>query len=48
MLLSSKHTELIRLLRTATAIGYKLQKGRMINPDLLDALRIALKGYNIK
>ena len=43
-----KHTDLIRSLRTAQAIGYRLQKDRMINSDLLDALRLSLKGFNIK
>lgn len=33
----SKFTELIRSLRTATGINYKLQKDRMVNSDLLDA-----------
>jgi hypothetical protein len=44
----SKHSDLIRGLRTAQAIGYKLQKDRMINSDLVDALRLSLKGINIK
>lgn len=44
----SKHSDLIRSLRTAQAIGYKLQKDRMVNSDLLDALRLSMKGFNIK
>jgi hypothetical protein len=43
-----RHTELIRALRTAQAIGYKLQKDRMVNSDLLDSLRMAMIFVNIK
>jgi len=43
----SRHNELIRGLRTAQSIGYKLQKDRMVNSDLVDALRLSLKGINI-
>jgi hypothetical protein len=44
----SKHSDLIRGLRTAQAVGYRLDKQRTVNSDLLDALRLSLKGYNIK
>ena len=43
-----KHIDLIRCLRTAQAIGYRLDKRRTINSDLLDALKLSLNGYNIK
>lgn len=43
-----RHTDLIKSLRTAQAIGYKLDKQRTLNSDLLDALRLSLKGFNIK
>jgi len=43
-----KHQDLIRSLRTAQAIGYKLDKQKTINSDLLDALRLSLYGYNIR
>jgi hypothetical protein len=42
----AKHTDLVRSLRTAQAISYKLQKGRMVNCDLLDALSPSLKDLN--
>lgn len=44
----SKHSDLIRSLRTAQAIGYRLDKQRTINSDILDACRLSLKGFNIK
>lgn len=44
----SRHSDLIRGLRTAQSVGYKLQKDRMVNSDLLDALRLSCKGFLIK
>jgi hypothetical protein len=44
----AKHSDLIRSLRTAQAVGYRLDKQRTINSDLLDALRLSLKGFNIR
>ena len=43
-----KHQDLIVSLRTAQAIEYSLDKQRTRHNDLLDGLRLSLKGYNIE
>jgi hypothetical protein len=42
-----KYDKLITSLRTATAKEYSLDKDNTNYDDLLDALRLSLKGYNI-
>jgi hypothetical protein len=42
-----KHQELITSLRTAYATELSLDKKQTSYDDLLDALRLSLKGYNI-
>jgi hypothetical protein len=42
-----KYDKLITSLRTATAKEYSLDKDNANYDDLLDALRLSLKGYNI-
>jgi hypothetical protein len=42
-----KYDKLITSLRTATAKEYSLDKEQTSCADLLDALRLSLKGYNI-
>jgi hypothetical protein len=42
------YEKLIISLRTAQANEYSLDKEQTSYDDLLDALRISLKGYNIK
>jgi len=44
----SKYEKLITSLRTAYAREYSLDKEQTSYDDLLDALRLSLKGYNIK
>jgi hypothetical protein len=44
----SKYEKLITSLRTATATEYSLDKQQTSYDDLLDALRLSLKAYNIK
>jgi hypothetical protein len=46
--IEEKHQELITSLRTAYAEELNLKKGVTSYDDLLDALRLSLKGYNIK
>jgi hypothetical protein len=43
----SKYEKLITSLRTATATEYSLDKQQTSYDDLLDALRLSLKAYNI-
>jgi hypothetical protein len=43
-----KYVKLITSLRTAYAREYSLDKEQTSYDDLLDALRLSLKGYNIK
>lgn len=43
-----KYDKLITSLRTAYATEYSLDKEQTSFNDLLDALRLSLKGYNIK
>jgi hypothetical protein len=43
-----KHDKLISSLRTAYAKEYSLDKEQTNYDDLLDAMRLSLKGYNIK
>ena len=43
-----KYDKLIVSLRTAQAKEYSLDKEQTSYDDLLDALRLSLKGYNIK
>jgi hypothetical protein len=45
--IDEKHTKLITSLRTAYATEYSLNKEQTSYDDLLDALRLALKGYQI-
>ena len=45
---SSKYDKLITSLRTAYATEYSLNKDQTSYNDLLDALRLSLKGYNIE
>lgn len=44
----SKYEKLITSLRTAYATEYSLDKEKTSYSDSLDALRLSLKGYNIK
>jgi hypothetical protein len=44
----SKYDKLITSLRTAYAREYSLDKEQTSYSDSLDALRLSLKGYNIK
>jgi hypothetical protein len=44
----SKYEKLITSLRTAYAREYSLHKEQTSYDDSLDALRLSLKGYNIK
>ena len=44
----AKYDKLIICLRTAWAREYSLDKEQTSYNDLLDALRLSLKGYNIK
>jgi hypothetical protein len=44
----SKYEKLIISIRTAQAKEYSLDKEQTSYDDLLDALRLSLKGYNIK
>jgi hypothetical protein len=46
--ISPKFEKLIISLRTAQANEYSLDKKQTSYDDLLDALRLSLKGYNIK
>jgi len=43
-----KYKDLTISLRTAYAKEYSLDKHETVNDDLLDALRLSLKGYNIE
>ena len=43
-----KHDKLITSLRTACAEELNLKKDISSHDDTLDALRLSLKGYNIK
>jgi len=43
----SQHDKLITSLRTAYATHYSLDKDQTSYNDLLDALRLSLKGYKI-
>jgi len=43
-----KHDKLLTSLRTAYAEELNLKKEQTSYDDLLDALRLSLKGYNIK
>jgi hypothetical protein len=45
---SEKHDKLISSLRTAYAKEYSLDKEQTSHHDLLDVLRLSLKGYQIK
>jgi hypothetical protein len=44
----SKYDKLITSLRTAYATEYSLDKEQTSYSDSLDALRLSLKGYNIR
>jgi len=46
--IEEKHDKLITSLRTAYAEELNLKKDQTSYDDLLDALRLALKGYNIE
>ena len=46
--IDKKHDKLITSLRTAYAEELNLKKDQTSYSDLLDALRLALKGYDIK
>ena len=46
--IEEKHDKLITSLRTAYADELNLKKEQTSYSDLLDALRLVLKGYNIK
>jgi hypothetical protein len=46
--IEKKHDKLITSLRTAYAEELNLKKEQTSYNDLLDALRLALKGYNIE
>jgi hypothetical protein len=46
--IEEKHDELLTSLRTAYAEELNLKKEQTSYDDLLDALRLSLKGYNIK
>ena len=46
--IEEKHDKLLTSLRTAYAEELNLKKDITSYDDLLDALRIALKGYNIE
>ena len=46
--LPSKHDKIITSLRTAYAKELTLDKEQASYNDLLDALRLSLKGYNIE
>lgn len=45
--IEEKHDKLLTSLRTAYAEELNLKKEQTSYSDLLDALRLALKGYNI-
>jgi hypothetical protein len=44
----SKHDKIITSLRTAYAKAYSLDKEQTSYDDILDSLRLSLKGYNLK
>ena len=46
--INQEHDKLITSLRTAYAEELNLKKEQTSYDDLLDALRLALKGYNIE
>ena len=46
--IDGKHDKLLTSLRTAYAEELNLKKEQTSYPDLLDALRLSLKGYHIK
>jgi hypothetical protein len=46
--IEEKHDKLLTSLRTASAKELTLDKEQTSYDDLLDALRLALKGYNIE
>ncbi|HEY9399376.1 MAG TPA: hypothetical protein VIP29_05730 [Nitrososphaeraceae archaeon] len=46
--ISGEYEKLIISLRTAQAKEYSLDKEQTSYDDLLDALRLSLKGYNVK
>jgi hypothetical protein len=46
--IDEKHTRLITSLRTAYAEELNLKKEQTSYDDLLDGLRLSLKGYDIK
>ena len=46
--IEEKHDKLLTSLRTAYADELNLKKEQTSYSDLLDALRLVLKGYNIK
>jgi len=46
--ISEKYEKLITSLRTSYANEYSLDKEQTSYDDLLDGLRLSLKGYNIK
>lgn len=43
-----KYNDLLISLRTAYTREYSLDKDETVNDDLLDALRLSLKGYKIE
>ena len=47
-LILEKYEKLIISLRTARAKEYSLDKEQTSYDDLLDGLRLSLKGYNVK
>ena len=48
LVVDEKHDKLITSLRTAYVKELDLQKEQTSYDDLLDALRLSLKGYNIE
>ncbi|HEX5573649.1 MAG TPA: hypothetical protein VFX26_03895 [Nitrososphaeraceae archaeon] len=48
MAIEERHDKLLTSLRTAYAEELNLKKDQTSYPDLFGALRLALKGYNIK
>ena len=48
LVIDEKHDKLITSLRTAYAEELNLKKEQTSYDDLLDALRLGLKGYDIK
>ena len=46
--IEDRHDKLLTSLRTAYAREYSLNKEQTSYSDSLDALRLSLKGYNIK